>query len=96
MGTHSAHLLPSSDNCSLHQVSGVDLRLKLTREFSRPDAKIRITVAEGKHNLKRESKAGFMIVDKQVNDKERVLAALENPSVLQVVEGLIEGNVNMH
>jgi uncharacterized protein YwgA len=41
-----------------------------------------ILVCPGKHETKAE-------IDKQVNDKERVLAALENEHIFNAVEDLI-------
>ena len=41
-------------------------------------------VQEGKHSIKDQ-------IDKQVNDKERVLAAMENDSITQVIADLIKG-----
>jgi hypothetical protein len=40
-------------------------------------------VQEGKHSIKGQ-------IDKQVNDKERVLAAMENHSITQVIADLIK------
>ena len=40
-------------------------------------------VQEGKHSIKDQ-------IDKQVNDKERVLAAMENDSIIQVIADLIK------
>ena len=44
--------------------------------------KIEVLVEDGKHDTKDE-------IDKQVNDKERVLAALENETVLNAISDLI-------
>ena len=35
-------------------------------------------------------KPDYSIVDKQVNDKERVLAAMENPDTTKAIDELIE------
>jgi hypothetical protein len=40
-------------------------------------------VQEGKHSIKDQ-------IDKQVNDKERVLAAMENDSIISVIADLIK------
>ena len=45
--------------------------------------KLHIKVAPGKHDKSAE-------IDKQVNDKERVAAAMENETVSQAIEELIE------
>lgn len=44
-------------------------------------AKIDVLVAKGKHEQQEE-------IDKQVNDKERVLAALENEQIVDVIQDL--------
>ena len=43
--------------------------------------KIDVLVAKGKHEKQEE-------IDKQVNDKERVLAALENEQIADVIQDL--------
>ena len=45
--------------------------------------KLRIVVKEGKHDTKEE-------IDKQVNDKERVFAAMENPHIADAIFDLIK------
>jgi hypothetical protein len=47
-----------------------------------------IIVQKGKHSIKDQ-------IDKQVNDKERVLAAMENDSVTSVIADLIK-EPNLH
>ena len=60
------------------------IRTKLERELSvKQFAKIDIYVQEGKHDNK-------SAIDRQVNDKERVCAALENEDVAVAIEDLIK------
>jgi hypothetical protein len=48
--------------------------------------KVEIKVKEGKHDKGAE-------IDKQVNDKERVAAAMENETVMSAIENLIKERV---
>ena len=62
------------------------IKTKVDRELKKMGVsrcKIDVLVQEGKHNTKSE-------IDKQVNDKERVLAALENPHIADAIEDLIK------
>ena len=75
--------VPTTPTCGLALNIALCLRTKLNMEFSEAKrAKIDILVAENKHNEK-------AAIDKQVNDKERVSAAMENENVREVVLGLI-------
>ena len=62
------------------------IRTKLDREVKDlgidEKCKIEIVVQEGKHETKEE-------IDKQVADKERVMAAMEQDHIKSTVEGLI-------
>jgi len=62
------------------------IKTKVQRELEKMGvsrSKIDVLVQEGKHETKAE-------IDKQVNDKERVLAALENPHISDAIEDLIK------
>jgi hypothetical protein len=50
--------------------------------------KVDVYIKEGMHSTKKES--NIYTVDKQVNDKERVAAALENPAVIQMLTEAIQ------
>lgn len=68
--------------------------------------KLDIVIAEGKHSTEEESKLGvfsgffppFLVshflfsfpVNKQINDKERVAAAMENPNLKALVNSCIK------
>ncbi|OQU90915.1 hypothetical protein SORBI_3001G072800 [Sorghum bicolor] len=69
---------PTVQHCSMATVIGLCLRLKLMQNFP-PHFKVDIKVAPG-------SLANEESVNKQLNDKERVAAALENPNLRQLVD----------
>ncbi|XWS28324.1 hypothetical protein CRYUN_Cryun25bG0058600 [Craigia yunnanensis] len=69
---------PTVEHCSMATVIGLCLRVKLMRSL--PSCyKVDIRVAPGTH-------ATEAAVNKQLNDKERVAAALENPNLLDMVD----------
>ena len=68
---------PTIPHCSMATLIGLCIRVKLLRSL--PERfKVDIKVAPGSH-------ASEEAVNRQLNDKERVAAALENPSLLDVV-----------
>ena len=69
---------PTVERCSMATVIGLCLRVKLMRSLP-PRYKVDIRVAPGSH-------ATETAVNMQLNDKERVAAALENPNLLDIVE----------
>ncbi|CAA2987056.1 Hypothetical predicted protein [Olea europaea subsp. europaea] len=69
---------PTIQHCSMVTVIGLCLREKLKDHFP-PHFKVDIKVAPGSH-------ANEESVNKQLNDKERVSAALENPHLRQLVD----------
>ncbi|CAA0839566.1 Protein of unknown function (DUF59 [Striga hermonthica] len=69
---------PTIQHCSMATVIGLCLREKL-KDFFPPHFKVDIKVAPGSH-------ANEESVNKQLNDKERVAAALENPNLRQLVD----------
>jgi len=74
---------PTIPHCSMATLIGLCIRVKLMRSL--PERfKIDIEVAKGTH-------ASEAAVNKQLNDKERVAAALENSSLLNVVNNCIAG-----
>jgi len=68
---------PTIDHCSMATLIGLSLRVKLERTLPRR-FKIRVNLTAGSHSTEEE-------VNKQLNDKERIAAALENPSLLLVI-----------
>ncbi|XP_052202458.1 protein AE7-like isoform X1 [Diospyros lotus] len=69
---------PTVEHCSMATVIGLCLRLKLMRSLPLR-YKVDIRVAPGTH-------ATEAAVNKQLNDKERVAAALENPNLVDMVD----------
>ncbi|CBZ23721.1 conserved hypothetical protein [Leishmania mexicana MHOM/GT/2001/U1103] len=72
---------PTVPHCSLTTLIGLSIRLQLERSL--PEyTKVDIYVTPGTHEQEEQ-------VNKQLNDKERVAAALENRNLLNVVESCI-------
>ncbi|KAG5603190.1 hypothetical protein H5410_034560 [Solanum commersonii] len=69
---------PTVEHCSMATVIGLCLRVKLMRCLP-SRYKVDIRVAPGTH-------ATEAAVNKQLNDKERVAAALENPNLVDMVD----------
>ncbi|KAH7301411.1 hypothetical protein KP509_23G025100 [Ceratopteris richardii] len=69
---------PTVQHCSMATVIGLCIRVQLMRCLP-PRFKIDIKVAPGSH-------ASETAVNKQLNDKERIAAALENPNLSELVE----------
>lgn len=75
---------PTVEHCSMATLIGLCVRVKLLRVL--PNRfKIDIKLAPGSH-------ASEAAVNKQLNDKERVAAALENPSLLAMVNKCLSGS----
>ena len=80
---------PTTPSCGFAMNIALSIRVKLLREFSQKEwMKLEIRVKAGRHDKASE-------IDKQVADKERVAAAMENEAVMGVIEGLIKEKV-MH
>ncbi len=69
---------PTITNCSMATLIGLCIRVKLLRSLPKR-FKIDINVTPGAHSSEEA-------VNKQLNDKERVAAALENSKLLGVVD----------
>lgn len=69
---------PTVEHCSMATIIGLCLRVKLIRSLP-PRYKVDIRVAPGTH-------ASEAAVNKQLNDKERIAAALENPNLVDMVD----------
>ncbi|EOA35842.1 hypothetical protein CARUB_v10021083mg [Capsella rubella] len=69
---------PTVEHCSMATIIGLCVRVKLLRSLP-ARYKIDIRVAPGSH-------ATEDAVNKQLNDKERVAAALENPNLVEMVD----------
>ncbi|PWA61602.1 hypothetical protein CTI12_AA372290 [Artemisia annua] len=69
---------PTIQHCSMANVIGLCIRVKL-KDCVPSHYKVDIKVAPGSH-------ADEEAVNKQLNDKERVAAAMENPNLRQLVD----------
>jgi metal-sulfur cluster biosynthetic enzyme len=72
---------PTIPHCSMATLIGLSITTKLIRSLP-IRFKINVSITPGTHNQENE-------VNKQLNDKERVAAALENKHLLQVVDQCI-------
>lgn len=69
---------PTVPHCSLSPLIGLMIQVKLMR-YLPPSIKISIQLQEGSHFQESE-------INKQLQDKERVAAALENTHLMQLIE----------
>jgi len=72
---------PTISHCSLATLIGLSIQVKLLRCLP-SRLKVDVGITEGTHSTEEA-------VNKQLADKERVAAALENPNLLQVVNQCI-------
>ncbi|XP_075216470.1 cytosolic iron-sulfur assembly component galla-1 [Lycorma delicatula] len=72
---------PTVPHCSLATLIGLCMRIKLQRNLINY-VKLDITIKKGAHDTEDE-------INKQINDKERVAAAMENPNLRDMVEKCI-------
>ena len=82
-GRVSVSFTPTVQHCSMATLIGLSLRVKLMRVLP-PRFKVDVRVSPGSH-------ASESAVNKQLNDKERVCAALENPNLVDMVMSCIGG-----
>ena len=75
--TVKVEFTPTIPNCSMATLIGLMIRVKLHRCLP-SRFKIDVYIEKGKHETETD-------INKQLNDKERVLAALENPGLTQMV-----------
>ena len=75
------HFTPTIPHCSMATLIGLCLSVKLLRSLP-PRYKLNVSITPGTHVSEAE-------INKQLNDKERVAAALENPHLLKVVNKCI-------
>ncbi|XP_045483095.1 MIP18 family protein galla-1 [Harmonia axyridis] len=73
---------PTVPHCSLATLIGLCIRVKLERNVPYP-FKLDIYIKEGAHTTEEE-------INKQINDKERISAAMENPRLKEMVENCIK------
>lgn len=72
---------PTVAHCTLATLIGLCIRIKLQRLLPKR-FKVTILLTQGSHSTEED-------VNKQLNDKERIAAAMENPSLLQTVNQCI-------
>ncbi|KAH0945184.1 hypothetical protein HN011_004747 [Eciton burchellii] len=72
---------PTVPHCSLATLIGLCIRVKLERHLS-ASFKLDIYIKKGAHSTEQE-------INKQINDKERIAAAMENPNLRELVEKCI-------
>ncbi|OXU29110.1 MIP18 family protein galla-1 [Nasonia vitripennis] len=73
---------PTVPHCSLATLIGLCIRVKLERHLLAL-FKLDIYIKEGAHSTEQE-------INKQINDKERIAAAMENPNLRELVEKCIQ------
>lgn len=74
--------VPTVPHCHLATLIGLCIRTKLDRSLVPGQVKLDILVKEGTHQTEAD-------INKQINDKERVAAAMENPNLKKTVEECI-------
>ncbi|KAF2096589.1 hypothetical protein NA57DRAFT_43120 [Rhizodiscina lignyota] len=81
-------ITPTITHCSLATVIGLGVRVRLEQALP-PRFRIDVRIKEGTHSTADQ-------VNKQLGDKERVAAALENGTLMGVIRKMLEGcdNVN--
>ncbi|XP_031622344.1 MIP18 family protein galla-1 [Contarinia nasturtii] len=72
---------PTVPHCSLATLIGLCLRIKIERNIQHK-LKLDIYIKKGAHSTEDE-------INKQINDKERIAAAMENPNLKNLVEECI-------
>jgi len=72
---------PTVPHCNLATLIGLCIRTKITQNI--PNVKFHIQIQPGAHQTEDQ-------INKQLNDKERASAALENPALRATVESLIQ------
>ncbi|KAF5270234.1 hypothetical protein FQA39_LY08448 [Lamprigera yunnana] len=73
---------PTVPHCSLATLIGLCIRIKLERSIPE-QMKLDICIKKGAHTTEGE-------INKQINDKERIAAAMENPNLKEMVENCIK------
>ncbi|XP_011506515.1 PREDICTED: MIP18 family protein CG30152 [Ceratosolen solmsi marchali] len=73
---------PTVPHCSLATLIGLCIRVKLERHLL-AIFKLDIYIKQGAHSTEQE-------INKQINDKERIAAAMENPNLRELVEKCIK------
>lgn len=85
--TVHVHFCPTIPHCSMATLIGLSISVKLLRSLS-PRFKVKVQIEPGTH-------VSEHAINKQLADKERVRAALENDHLLGVVNRCIAGGMKM-
>jgi len=75
-------ITPTITHCSLATVIGLGVRVRLEQALP-PRFRVDVRIKEGTHSTADQ-------VNKQLNDKERVAAALENGTLMGVLNKMLE------
>ena len=82
-GTVRVEFTPTVEHCSMATLIGLCLRAQLARSLP-PRFRCDVAIRAGTH-------ASEAAVNKQLADKERVAAALENPNLVELVNKALQG-----
>ncbi|CAL8075398.1 unnamed protein product [Calicophoron daubneyi] len=82
-GRVSVQYVPTIPGCSMATLIGLAIKVKLMRSLPRR-FKTKVLISPGTHDTEDE-------INKQLADKERVAAALENPALLKLVNECLAG-----
>ncbi|KAK0515652.1 hypothetical protein JMJ35_001686 [Cladonia borealis] len=80
-------ITPTITHCSLATVIGLGVRVRLEQALP-PRFRVDVRIKEGTHSTAEQ-------VNRQLGDKERVAAALENGTLLGVLRKMLEGCENL-
>ncbi|CAH8647821.1 unnamed protein product [Dicrocoelium dendriticum] len=86
LGRVSVRFTPTIPGCSMATLIGLAIKVKLLRSLPRR-FKTEVVITPGTHDTEDE-------INKQLADKERVAAALENPALLKLVNECLAPNLN--
>ena len=74
------YFTPTVSHCSLSTLIGLSILYTIQNEFLvEPGWKVIVAIAPGSHQQENE-------INRQLNDKERVAAALENPRLINLID----------
>lgn len=82
LNTVTVQFTPTIPHCSMASLIGLSIRVKLLRSLP-PRFKVSVKVTPGTH-------VGEIALNKQLADKERIAAALENKHLAEVINECIE------
>ncbi|VDD77763.1 unnamed protein product [Mesocestoides corti] len=80
----SVLITPTIPHCTMATLIGLSVKIKLQRSLPRR-FKVSVVIAPGSHNTEDD-------INKQLADKERVAAAMENPTLMRMVNDCLVGS----